>query len=827
MGILSATLPRLEVPDFKLVADFKPTGDQPEAIERLSEGLARGLRHQTLLGATGTGKTFTIAQTIERHQKPTLVLAHNKTLAAQLYSEFREFFPENAVEYFVSYFDYYQPEAYLPRSDTYIEKDSSRNDEIDKLRHAATKALFERRDVIIVASVSCIYGLGAPVDYGATILRLRVGGQYRRDAVLRHLVDLQYQRNDQALTRARFRVRGDTLEMIPTSDDQLIRVEFFGDEVERITELDPLTGELLAERKDLNVYPATHYVTPQDKLMAAVKSIGEEMEVRVGELEAQGRDLEAARLKQRTTFDLEMMRELGYCTGIENYSRHLAGREAGSRPWTLLDYFPPDWLLVVDESHMSIPQVVGMYKNDRTRKEILVDFGFRLPSALDNRPLTFEEFEASVNQAVYMSATPGPYELERSQQVVEQLIRPTGVVDPHVTVKPTEGQIDDLLELIRERVDRGERAIVTTLTKKMAEDLADYLHELGVKVQYLHSEVDTLERVQILRDLRLGVYDVIVGINLLREGIDLPEVTLVAILDADKEGFLRSAWSLIQMIGRAARNIGGEVVMYADGLTDSMKAAIDETNRRRAIQERYNTEHDIVPTTVIKGIRDINDRLRAVAEASGAYAGDEREPGRGRDLSAMAVDQVEKLVGQMEAEMRQAARELEFERAAALRDEIQEIRLRILEEDQSVAVARAAEKAAGGDGLVPFKPPARSGRVIRPVREARRRGAAAGREAAATGAGSALGGAAGSETEIGASGLQVTSVRVLPASEVSDEEAAASPATASDWLPGIRDEHDDDGWSVKWLDRPTWDHTVTPNVIKRTGTRPPRGRRGR
>jgi excinuclease ABC subunit B len=805
----------LDVPDFKLVADFRPTGDQPEAIERLSEGLAKGLRHQTLLGATGTGKTATIAWTIEKAQKPTLVLAHNKTLAAQLYSEFREFFPENAVEYFVSYFDYYQPEAYLPRSDTYIEKDSSRNDEIDKLRHAATKALFERRDVIIVASVSCIYGLGAPVDYGATILRLRQGGQYRRDAVLRHLVDLQYQRNDQSLTRARFRVRGDTLELVPAAEDTLVRVEFFGDEVERITELDPLTGELLAERKDLNVYPATHYVTPQDKLRAAIQSIGVEMETRVSELESQGRDLEAARLRQRTTFDLEMMRELGYCTGIENYSRHLAGREAGSRPWTLLDYFPPDWLLIVDESHMSIPQVVGMYKNDRTRKEILVDFGFRLPSALDNRPLTFEEFEASVNQAVYMSATPGPYELERSQRVVEQLIRPTGVVDPQITVKPTEGQIDDLLELIRERVERGERAIVTTLTKKMAEDLADYLHELGVKVQYLHSEVDTLERVQILRDLRLGVYDVVVGINLLREGIDLPEVTLVAILDADKEGFLRSAWSLIQMIGRAARNVGGEVVMYADALTDSMKAAIDETNRRRSIQERYNAEHGIVPTTVIKGIRDINDRLRAVAEASGTY---EREPGRGRDLSEMGRDQIEKLVAQMEAEMRQSARELEFERAAALRDEIQEIRLRVLEEDQSVVVARAAEKAAGGgkeDGTatrMPFKPPARSGRVIKPVREARRREAAKGPAPADT--------QGGEPESIGASGLQVTEVRVMPVADVPDEELAGSAATASDWLPGIRDEHEDDGWSVKWLDRPTWDHTVTPNVIKRTGTRP-------
>ena len=760
-----------------------------------------------LLGATGTGKTATLAWTIAQQNKPTLVLAHNKTLAAQLYAEFREFFPNNAVEYFVSYFDYYQPEAYLPRSDTYIEKDSSRNDEIDRLRHAATHALFERRDVIIVASVSCIYGLGAPVDYGATVLKLRAGGKYRRDAVLRHLVDLQYQRNDQALGRARFRVRGDTLELQPASEEFVVRIEFFGDEVERITEIDPLTGELLTERKETNVYPATHFVTPADKLREAIVDIEAEMEVRVGELETEGRALEAARLRQRTTFDLEMLRELGYCTGVENYSRHLARREAGSRPWTLLDYFPPDWLLVVDESHMTIPQVVGMYKNDRTRKEILVDFGFRLPSALDNRPLTFEEFEASVNQAVYMSATPGPYELERSQgQVVQQLIRPTGIVDPPVTVKPTEGQIDDLLEEIRARVERGERALVTTLTKKMAEDLADYLKELGVKVQYLHSEVDTLERVAILRDLRLGVFDVLVGINLLREGIDLPEVTLVAILDADKEGFLRSAWSLIQMIGRAARNIGGEVIMYADSVTESMKVAIEETDRRRAVQAAYNVEKGIEPTTIVKGIHDLNQRLRAVAESTIVYTS-EREGGRPFDESDRV--KVEALVARMEAEMRGAAKELEFERAAALRDEIQQIRLRVLEQDASVTVARAAERAAAGAAEAAQAATGLTGAADRA------RGRRAAEAAAASG-----------------TLLEVTSVTVLPA----EEEPAASldgepgsgdgEGTASDWLPGIRDEHEDEGgWQARWLDRPTWDRTVTPNIRKRTGQRP--ARRGR
>ena len=785
------------MPDLKLVAPFEPTGDQPVAIDQLVDGLRQGLHHQVLLGATGTGKTFSIASVIAQVNRPTLVLAHNKTLAAQLYAEFREFFPDNAVEYFVSYFDYYQPEAYLPRSDTYIEKDSSRNDEIDRLRHAATHALFERRDVIIVASVSCIYGLGAPVDYGATVLRLRVGGQYRRDAVLRHLVDLQYQRNDQALSRARFRVRGDTLELQPASEETLIRVEFFGDEVERITELDPLTGELLAERKEVNVYPATHYVTPNDKLKEAIVDIEAEMEERVGQLEAEGRALEAARLRQRTTFDLEMMRELGYCTGVENYSRHLSRREAGSRPWTLLDYFPPDWLLVVDESHMTVPQVVGMYKNDRTRKEILVDFGFRLPSALDNRPLTFEEFEKTVHQAIYMSATPGPYELERSQRVVQQLIRPTGIVDPHIEVRPTEGQIDDLLEEIRGRVERGERALVTTLTKKMAEDLTDYLKELGVKVQYLHSEVDTLERVAILRDLRLGVFDVLVGINLLREGIDLPEVTLVAILDADREGFLRSAWSLIQMIGRAARNTGGRVVMYADRVTESMQVAIDETDRRRSIQEADNAARGIQPTTIIKEIHDLNERLRVVAESTTVYTSE-----KGGELTSGDRAKVEALVARMEAEMKAAAKALEFERAAALRDEVQQIRLRVLEQDASIIVGRAAERAG------------RSGS-----------GTARGLDHAAASAR----GRRGAAVAAAGPALEVTSIQVLPADEEPaanlDGEPGVDENTVADWLPGIRDEHDDEGGAqARWLDRPTWDRTVTPNIRRRTGQRPGRRR---
>ncbi len=679
------------MPEFKLHAPFEPTGDQPGAISGLVEGLAAGMKHQVLLGATGTGKTFTAAKLIEAAQRPTLVMAHNKTLAAQLYQEFREFFPENAVEYFVSYYDYFQPEAYLPRSDTYIEKDSSRNDEIDRLRHNATRALFERRDVVIVASVSCIYGLGAPIDYGATVINLKVGGHYRRDGVLRHLVDLQYQRNDAALQRSRFRVRGDVLEVQPPHGEEVVRIDFFGDQVERIVEVDGLTGEVLAERNEVNFYPATHYVTPRDKLLAAITDIEAEMEIRVRELESRGMALEAARLRQRTMFDLEMLREVGFCPGIENYSRHLSRREAGSRPWTLIDYFPTDFLLIVDESHITIPQVHGMYKNDRTRKEVLVEFGFRLESALDNRPLTFDEWEAHLNQVVSMSATPGPYELERAERVVEQFIRPTGVVDPVITVRPTAHQVDDLLAEIRDTVARGERVLVTTLTKKMAEDLADYLAELGIKVQWLHSEVDTLERVEILRDLRLGVYDVLVGINLLREGLDLPEVTLVAILDADKEGFLRSGGSLIQVIGRAARNIGGRVIMYADKETAAMRAAIEETDRRRAKQETYNLEHGIKPETITKAIRDIHEGLRRVAE--------ERQS---LDLAGQGSEEIAELAQRLESQMREAARNLEFERAAALRDEL--VALRRLREELNAAPGEipadvyAAAAEAGQDG---------------------------------------------------------------------------------------------------------------------------------
>jgi excinuclease ABC subunit B len=660
------------VPEFKLFSDFQPTGDQPQAIENLVKGLRNGYRYQTLLGVTGSGKTYVMANIIAQAQRPTLVIAHNKTLAAQLYSEFREFFPHNAVEYFVSYYDYYQPEAYIPRTDTYIEKDASINDEIDRLRLAATSSLFSRRDVIIVASVSCIYGLGSPDEYGRVVVSLRKGEVRQRDKLLRHLVDIHYERNDMTLSRGRFRVRGDTLEIQPAYGETAYRVSFFGDEIERIVEIDPLTGEILIEHTAIDLYPAKHFITPQEKLMVALADIEKELEERLADLRSKEKLLEAQRLEQRTRYDLEMLREMGYCSGIENYSRHLARRQPGEPPWTLLDYFPDDYLLFIDESHMTIPQLHGMYHGDRTRKETLVEYGFRLPSALDNRPLTFREFEKHVNQAIYTSATPGPYEKEHSQQIVEQIIRPTGLVDPEVIVKPTQGQIDDLLHQIDVRVKRGERALVTTMTKRMAEDLADYLAEMGVKVHYLHSEIATIERVEILRDLRLGVYDVVVGINLLREGLDLPEVSLVAILDADKEGFLRSEGSLIQTIGRAARHVNGQVMMYADTATDSMRAAIDETNRRRQIQMEYNRQHGIEPKSIVKEVYDLTNRVRAVAEARAEY----------RVGVGIPKDEMARLIKDLEKQMKAAAQQLEFEKAALLRDQIFELRRAM--EDESV-----------------------------------------------------------------------------------------------------------------------------------------------
>jgi excinuclease ABC subunit B len=650
--------------NFQLVSDFQPTGDQPQAIEKLAEGIRQGCKHQTLLGATGTGKTYVMAQIIEQVQRPTLVLCHNKTLAAQLYSEFKDFFPHNAVEYFVSYYDYYQPEAYMPQYDLYIEKDSSINDEIDRLRLAATSALLSRRDAIIVASVSCIFGIGSPEDYGKVVVSLRQGETRKRDKLLRHLVDIHYERNDYDLRRGTFRVRGDTLEVQPAYGETAYRVEFWGDEVERITEIDPLIGEILLEHTAMEIYPAKHFITPQEKLQLALDDITAELDQRLRELQEQGKLLEAQRLEQRTRYDLEMLREIGYCAGVENYSRHLARRQPGEPPWTLLDYFPDDFLLFVDESHMTIPQVRGMYHGDRTRKETLVEYGFRLPSALDNRPLTFDEFEDHIHHVIYTSATPGPYELEHSHQVVEQIIRPTGLVDPQVIVKPIRGQIDDLIGQINERVSRGERALVTTLTKRMAEDLADYLAEMGTKVHYLHSEVHTIERVEILRDLRLGTYDVVVGINLLREGLDLPEVSLVSILDADKEGFLRSEQALIQTIGRAARHVNGTVIMYADTVTDSMRRAIEETDRRRRIQMAHNEEHNIEPQSIIKEIRDLTDRVRAVAEERAPY-----EVG-----TEIPKPELERLIRDLEKQMKAAASELEFEKAALLRDQIFELR---------------------------------------------------------------------------------------------------------------------------------------------------------
>ncbi|MFC1982277.1 excinuclease ABC subunit UvrB [Chloroflexota bacterium] len=652
------------MPEFEIVSDFKMTGDQPQAVDRLVEGLNKNFKHQTLLGVTGSGKTFTMANVIVRVQKPTLVICHNKTLAAQLSSEFRDFFPNNAVGYFVSYYDYYQPEAYVPRTDTYIEKEVDINEEIDKLRHAATRALFERRDVLIVASVSCIYGLGEPEEYHSFVASLKRGDNYDRQKLLRKLVDMQYERNDIDFTRGRFRIRGDTLEIQPAYEELALRIEFFGDDIDRIVEIDPLTGELLSELDSVDIYPAKHFVTSYDKLVRAIENIKQELAERLSELKKQGKLLEAARLEARTNYDLEMLREAGYCTGVENYSRHLSGRAAGSPPWTLLDYFPDDFLMFIDESHMTLPQVRGMYHGDRSRKETLVEYGFRLPSALDNRPLNFTEFQRRISRVIYTSATPADFEHEHSQQVVEQLIRPTGLLEPTVEVKSAKGQIDDLLGQIKTRVDKEQRCLVTTLTKRMAEELADYLLEMGIKTHYLHSEVNTLERVEILRDLRLGVYDVVVGINLLREGLDLPEVSLVAILDADKEGYLRSKGALIQTMGRAARHIDGHVIMYADTVTKSMQAAIDEIRRRHHIQEAYNREHGITPQGIRKAIRDITERVKAVAETRTAYT-----------FGASATrEDVVRMIKDLEAQMKTAAKTLEFEKAALLRDRIFELR---------------------------------------------------------------------------------------------------------------------------------------------------------
>lgn len=646
--------------NFKLVSDFAPTGDQPQAIDALVKSIESGNRGQVLLGVTGSGKTFTVANAIARINKPTLVLAHNKTLAAQLCSEFKEFFPENSVEYFVSYYDYYQPEAYIASSDTYIEKDAQVNDEIDKLRHSATMALFERRDVIVVASVSCIYGLGDPEDYSTLVLSLRPGMRKDRDEVLRKLVEMQYERNDINFIRGKFRVRGDVLEIFPISSaENAVRVEFFGDEIDRITEIDVLTGEVLGVRQHVGIYPASHYVTTPEKREQAIASIQKELDERLRELRDNDRLLEAQRLEERTNYDIEMMREIGFCSGIENYSRHISGREPGSAPYTLMDYFPDDFLLVIDESHVTVPQVRAMYAGDRSRKESLVKYGFRLPSAFDNRPLNFSEFEERINQVIFVSATPAQYEYDNSQSVAQQLIRPTGLLDPEIFVRPTQGQIDDLVTEIYARTDKKERVLVTTLTKKMAEDLTDYLRSMGIKVKYMHSDVETLERLEIVRDLRLGVFDVLVGINLLREGLDIPEVSLVAILDADKEGFLRSETSLIQTIGRTARNAGGKVIMYADRITDSMQRAIDETNRRRQIQQQYNTEHGIVPKTIVKAVGDV---IAATTEA------EEESPQKNAAM----------VLARLEDEMRRVAEELRFEDAAKIRDRIKRLKKEVM-----------------------------------------------------------------------------------------------------------------------------------------------------
>ena len=655
---------------FTLETNMRPTGDQPKAIAQLVEGLEAGERDLVLKGATGTGKTFAIANVIENVQRPTLVLAHNKTLAAQLYSEFSDLFPKNAVEYFVSYYDYYQPEAYVPQHDLYIEKDADINEEIDRLRLSATAAVMTRRDVVVVASVSAIYALGSPEEWGKVILPLHLGQTIRRESVMRHLVEIYYERNDLDFKRGTFRARGDVLEIRPAYTEDAFRISFWGDEIERITQIDPLTGEVLDIPKEIKVFPAKHYVTSEEKMRKALQDIEDELEEHVAHLKEQDKLLEAQRVEQRTRYDLEMIREIGYCSGIENYSRHMDQRAPGSPPWTLLDYFPDDFLLVVDESHMTIPQVRGMYWGDRSRKQTLVDYGFRLPSALDNRPLTFDEFEARLNQVIYTTATPGPYELAHADRVVEQIIRPTGVLDPQILVLPVEGQVDDLVGRINERVENGQRVLVTTLTKRMSEDLAEYLRELNIKVTYLHSDIDTIERVEILRDLRLGQYDVVVGINLLREGLDLPEVSLVAILDADKQGFLRSSTALIQTMGRAARHTEGTVVMYADTMTDAMADAIDETERRREIQEAYNEEHGIEPASIIKSVRDLTDRVRVAQQ---------EETGLDLKPEEMEPKALDKLIRSLEREMRTAADNWEFEKAAALRDQIYELR-GILEE---------------------------------------------------------------------------------------------------------------------------------------------------
>ena len=652
--------------EFDLVSKYQPAGDQPEAIRQLVDGVVGGKKAQILLGATGTGKTYTISNLIKEVNKPTLIIAHNKTLAGQLYGEFKDFFPNNAVEYFVSYYDYYQPEAYVPSSDTYIEKDSSVNDEIDKLRHSATSSLLERNDVIVVASVSCIFGLGSPIEYARQVVSLRVGMEKSRDQLLKELIEIQFERNDIDFQRGRFRVRGDVVEIFPASrDERALRIEFFGDEIDRIREVDALTGEIMSDTEHVSIFPATHFVTNEDHMEHAIASIQSELDARLEVLRAENKLLEAQRLEQRTNYDIEMMREMGYTSGIENYSRHMDGRKEGEPPYTLLDFFPDDFLLVIDESHVTMPQVRGMYNGDRARKQMLVDYGFRLPSALDNRPLRLEEFEKHVNQIVYVSATPGPYEYDQTDTVVQQIIRPTGLLDPVIEVRPIMGQIDDLVGEINERVERNERVFVTTLTKKMSEDLTDYFKELGIKVKYLHSDIKTLERTEIIRDLRLGEFDVLVGINLLREGLDVPEVSLVAILDADKEGFLRSERSLVQTIGRAARNSEGKVIMYADKMTDSMQRAIDETARRRGIQEAYNKEHGIVPKTIIKEIRDLI-AITKVAEETGEYTTASYEE--------LSREEKATLLLKLEKEMKDAAKALDFETAATLRDTILELK---------------------------------------------------------------------------------------------------------------------------------------------------------